>query len=301
MPVAVSIQEYGIIVIDENKNLLWEYNIPEHVGRFAGLDYSEKEQCFYIADIVSVKQINLKGEILWEYSNDKMFDLHSLQLLDNGNLLVTSTALDRVLEINKKKGIVWEWYAGDHYNIPLKFQIKKKMKHWLKGIDDHWTHLNHAWRLPDGRTLISFYIQNIMPVIDKDGNVIHEINIGTCRQHYIIPYEGGFLVGDSGNGRVIELNSDFTVKHILKHPYFMEPLAVYPKLNGNFLVADTKAKRIMEFNKEKELIWDYEIRMNIPTIHLTYAVRYIEDFELAYTSEDKERVKQYLKRLGYID
>jgi hypothetical protein len=290
MPIAVTLQEFGILVLDENKNLLWEYSVPDHVGRFAGLDFDEKEQCFYIADMVSIKQINLKGEILWEYSNDRMFDLHSLQLLDNGNLLVASTAFDLVLEINKKQGVVWEWYAGDHYKIPKKFQLKKKIKQWLKGIDDHWTHLNHAWRLDDGRTLISLYRQCMCPVVDKEGNVIHEVSVGTDRQHYFVPYKDGYLIGDTGNSRIVQLNSDFTFKSMLSHPLFKDTLAVYPKPNGNFLVADPIARYIFEFNENMEMVWNYHIE-RAPKIgrSLTYAVKYIEKLDLTFSPEEKKR------------
>jgi len=301
MPIAISIQGYGLIVVDRNHNLLFEWHDPNYIGRIAGIDYSCNENCFYVAEMNSIQQIDRLGNLVWQYNTSKTIDLHSLQLLPNGNILVTCTAIDRVIEVNKKEGIVWEWFAGDHMQPPEGYD-----KRDISITADHWTHLNHAFRLPNGETLITLMKQGKLIIVDKDGYIIWKENgLGLNKPHAFLPYKKGFIVADTYNARVLQLTKYGEIERIIKHHSFETPLGISVKDDDSFLVADSSAGRVYEFNKNYEVTWMYKLQERISKIHNPnlFDAIYVEDetWDIVYSADEKSKIEEYLRQTGYIE
>ena len=59
-------------------------------------------------------EVDLLGNIVWRYDKDVRF-AHSAKLLPNGNILVTDTSNNRIIEINREGRIVFssqDWDNG---------------------------------------------------------------------------------------------------------------------------------------------------------------------------------------------
>ncbi len=58
--------------------------------------------------------------VLWEYRDDDFFSYSQgyVQLLPNGNMLVTESEKGRVFEISSRKELVWEWWHPEMYDDP---------------------------------------------------------------------------------------------------------------------------------------------------------------------------------------
>ena len=60
--------------------------------------------------IIELNPVNLS--VVWEYKKDGFFSYSQgyLQVLENGNKLVTISKLGRVIELDKNNNVVWDWY-----------------------------------------------------------------------------------------------------------------------------------------------------------------------------------------------
>ncbi|MBN1655387.1 MAG: VCBS repeat-containing protein [Deltaproteobacteria bacterium] len=181
-----------------------------------------------------VIEIDAAGNIVWEMTD--LFHPYDVELLSNGNLLITLAAEDgRVIEVDRNGDIVWE----------------------MSGLN----YPHDAERLVDGNTLIAESASerdnplNRVIEVDSSGNIILEIS------GVYLPYDaerltnGNTLVADTANDRVIEVDlSGNTVWELigLNRPYDVERLD-----NGNTLVTEHLGSRVIEVDSDKNIVWEF--------------------------------------------
>ncbi|GAH63965.1 unnamed protein product, partial [marine sediment metagenome] len=98
MPVAMTVGQYGVIVIDDNGRLLWEWKHP-NVAMY-GLDVDPETGNFYVALYNRIMEVTRTGRVVWQFSSPETIGLHSLQRTPEGTILVACAPYDRVLEID---------------------------------------------------------------------------------------------------------------------------------------------------------------------------------------------------------
>lgn len=307
MPYVISMEGYGVIVVDREKRLLWEWiHLTPMLGRIAGIDVDPHTGNIYVAEAAEILEVSREGQVVWRYSHPKMGDLHGLQCLPNGNILVASAATDRALEVNKREGVVWEWWAADYYTPP---EWYKDYPDWreLRGVKlDQWTHLNHAWRVGD-ETLISLMwgLKRVLKV-SREGKVLWEFRGGGRKLssiHYVIPSprKERYLLSNSGPGEVIEFTPEGEITWLFKDIYG-RCIDVLP--NGNLLLSDdTKRFRVVEVTWDKEIVWEYKLPDRIikecrnPCI---YTAKHWPEWGIPLTEEDQKKISERLRALGYL-
>jgi hypothetical protein len=190
-----------------------------------------------------VFRVNQAGEIVWS-SDDwgggtgELGDgshLHypnDVELLENGNLLITDRNNDRVLEVNLDGHVVWKY---DQLNRP-----------------------HNGDRLPNGNTLVVNSEENMIVEVNPVGEIVWSFGeTGLLRWPRDADRldDGNTLITDSRNNRVLEVDPDGRVVWSftgLAVPYEADRLE-----NGNTLIADNNHKRAIEVNPAGQIVWSF--------------------------------------------
>ncbi len=176
-------------------------------------------------------EVDSRGSLIWAYVNGGLRFAHSAEKLTNGNILITNTNLDQVIEINQDGEIVW--------SCPGSFDYP-----------------NDANRLSNGNTLITDRDNDRVVEVTSDGTIVWEYNQLEGPHNSDRLSNGNTLICDSGNNRVLEVDSNGNIVWSyttgLYWPRDADRLA-----NGNTLITDTHNHRIIEVTPGGEIVWSY--------------------------------------------
>jgi len=263
-----------LLEIDLNGNIVWNYthkpNEEVH-GTIFDAELLPNGHILLVVNFVEnltkwwgdnlhaqIIEITRKGDIVWQYDLYWQFfdnhQIHDVDKLENGNILIADTSQDRVIEVAMDHQIVWEWKAIDWFVPPEDWDPESPDINY-----NDWTHLNDADRLSDGHTLIS--LRNLYKVVEvnETGHIVWEWGNQTNLGHPHNPdklLNGNVLICDSGYNRIIEVNT--TTNEIV---WMYEGTLSWPRdadrlPNGNTLIADSLNDRVIEITPEKEIVWE---------------------------------------------
>jgi hypothetical protein len=188
---------------------------------------------FHISKTTKILEVNMNGEIIWEYilpANQKRYTNpgFDVEYLPNNNILYTLPG-NGVYEVNRNGDIVWQYKTkkishdadrlsngntifcfgnNDTINDPQIQEIDKQGKiiwQWYakkyfnkepyKNISSQgWTHTNSVVRLNNGNTLISLRNFNLIIEVNQNGNIVWEFNIKAFGRN---PHEPKILNNDN--------------------------------------------------------------------------------------------------------
>jgi curli biogenesis system outer membrane secretion channel CsgG len=182
---------------------------------------------------------------------------------------IADISLDRVFIVNVKTNeITWSWNARNAYSPQNSGGPYPK----------DWTHINDVEVLPDGRIMAS--LRNHDQVIFLDPTqpprkaLLKNWTIGADNNHsvlyeqhnpdYIPPKNGGpaVLISDSENNRIVEyqrVNGSWEQTGGWKDARLQWPRDADRLSNGHTLITDTNGDRVVEVNKQGEIVWSVEI------------------------------------------
>ena len=177
----------------------------------SGFDY--KNGVLYVASMRDNEiycmddELNIKRKIQNPYFND----IHSLNSTNKG-LIVTSSGLDCILELNGQGQILFEWWATDNGFNNDQYgnvrDIEKNLDH--RGIDYptlfQTTHVNSAIYSDDSesRMLVCLFHQGEVVEISKNKGYIRTILSGLKSPHSIYAIDKyNYIVSDTKNSRII--------------------------------------------------------------------------------------------------
>jgi len=122
-----------------------------------------------------VVQINMVGEIIWQYiipegMNTGIGPGFDAELLTNGNTIYiygdNDTEADAVVkEVDKTGSLVWSWYATNGYNIPPYYPSSNIAR-------QGWVHANSVTRMSNSNTLISARNFNLTIEVNPAGETV---------------------------------------------------------------------------------------------------------------------------------
>ncbi|MFQ5821103.1 MAG: aryl-sulfate sulfotransferase [Candidatus Heimdallarchaeota archaeon] len=232
-----------------NGNILFAGNFGEDLPQFWGDNLHSQ-----------ITEMTRTGEILWTYDLYWRFfedhEIHDVDKLDNGNILIADMSRDRVIEVTMDYQVVWEWRAIDWFDPPANWDPYADK---TENTTNDWTHLNDADRLTNGHTLIS--LRNLHKVIEvnETGHIVWSWGNKTVLWEPHNPdklLNGNVVICDSGANRIIEVNT--TTNEIV---WQYEGMLHWPRdadrlPNGNTLIADSNNNRIIEVTPEGEIVWE---------------------------------------------
>lgn len=211
-----------------------------------------------------------EGECVWFHYAP--FVSHHCEVTDRG-VLVVSAFDDHAREISWDHETLWEWKAENyiqHYTASNYVGLKKpRVNIYALTKEDicleeytfeQWLHMNSAQRLPDGTTILSLRVQDLVIQVDEDGNVIRSWGALTLKAQHtpVLDSQGRLWVFDNGNGRIVRFNEYGTVEWEYKGPP-NRPLesvgqgGVELVNDGEFIIiADGDNRRVLIVNSETE-------------------------------------------------
>ncbi len=220
----------------------------------------------------------------------KNSEVHDVEVLPDGEFLLTDMDAERIFTVTGDGHVTWEWRAAAFYEAPA------------DPTRTDWLHVNDVDVIGEDRYLVSVRNANQLLVVDRDEGVVEVINAdrddgddGACRldgygeasrqlvdadgdgdvrcgdpdvlNHQHNPQwlgDGAVLVADSDNDRVVELHrqpsGEWTVAWSLESAGGVAlnwPRDADRLPNGHTLVTDTLNRRIVEVDADGEVVWSY--------------------------------------------
>ncbi len=198
-----------------------------------------------------VVEVDPLGNIVWQYDDEgRLSFVHSARLLKNGNVLITDTTNDRIIEVTREKRIVFssdDWGDG-------------------KGTLSDGSHLgypNDAYELQDNTLSICDRNNNRCVHVDRNGEVLWQFSEGVEHPHNAHPLsDGNILLSDSDRNMILEVSPQKEVvwsygdgsPEVLNWPRCAVRLE-----SGNTVICDSKNARVIEVTREGETIWEYRV------------------------------------------
>lgn len=191
---------------------------------------------------------------LLRVASNKLFnDIHSIFITPQKTILVSSTGIDAVLEVDSNGNILWSWFACDNGYAYNQFGVQRFID---KNIDHRpidyptlcqSTHLNSVVQHPIDQDLVyaSLFHQGSIIEINKTTNKQKVIFSGLKNCHSLQITNQGFIVADTNGGKVILFDKNFNVEKILKLDVLWIQDAFLTSMN-TLLVSDADNCRILE-------------------------------------------------------
>lgn len=167
------------------------------------------------------KIITIKGNDFIVRTHPWFNHVHSIENSSEGNMLITSSGLDLILEISAlptKDKPTFAWWATDYGFSSMNPKMKKKLskskdyRTKLFGVYDQATHINSAIETKDKNIIATLFHQGEIIKIDREtGN--YKILVGDLKKpHFVRKIRGGFIVCDTGNHRILLFNNEFRIR-----------------------------------------------------------------------------------------
>ena len=240
-----------------------------------------------------ILRIGPDGEVLWVFDEGINF-AHNADLQDNGNMIISDTGHDRVIEVDADFNIVWNtddlaFSDGSHLNYPNDANILEGDTILITDRDNHrvfetdrfgnilWqfgvtgipssddTHLNdphNADRLDNGNTILADSNNSRVIEISPSGQIVwrYQSGFGWPRDADRLD-SGNTLITDVRNHCIFEVDPagetvwQYDFEGVRNFPYDADRLA-----NGNTLTGDVIHRRVIEVTPDKEIVWEYPCR-----------------------------------------
>ncbi len=211
------------------------------------------------SEIVEVDPV---GNIVWNYSEGLRF-AHSGRLMRNGNILITDTTNNRLLEVTRDKKVVVnsdDWAGGTG----------------KLSDGSHLHYPNEAFELEDKSFLVTDRNNDRCIQVDRGGRVIWSFERELHHPHNANPLpNGNVLISDSDGNRVLEINRK---KEIVwsygdgSTETLWWPRSAIRLDKGNTLVTDSKNHRILEVSPEGKVVWKFQTE-HVDKFYITHATK----------------------------
>ncbi len=271
----------GIVEVDMEGKIIWEYRLPDELKEYIvpGMDVKRlpNGNTLFVCPRSGVYEVNKAGNIVWSHKDNKIS--HDADRLPNGNTIYVFGADDQkqdaqVTEINKDGHVVWEWHVNEHLD-----ELTYNPLHLVGGF----THANAVTRLPNGNTLITLRNFNCLVEVNKKGDIVKTIRKDIissphdpellCNGDILVACQPSHTtkqtpipVNEFKNGRpmfypVLQFNPETTEINWLLTLDNLETRGIVTDAdrlpNGNTLLLTTL--QIIEVTPKKEIVWRLKV------------------------------------------
>ncbi|CAF2093197.1 unnamed protein product [Rotaria magnacalcarata] len=277
-----------IIINWPSKEIIYTLDLDAPAGFFIDTNH------LYIANnrlnYISVIDLNTRMEI--RRINNRAFNcLHSIQYMDNQTILVTSTGIDAILEINLEGEILNTWYATEHEYITTP---NGEQRHVSRDFDHHHytyptlhqtTHVNSAMILNDKYFLATLFHQGSLVKINRHSGrstvLLSELHCphGIKRLKSMKENDIDWMLCNTKRNEILFLNDCFTVtrKVFLEDVHWLQDASQIQ--NGNIIIADANNSRIIEIDPILNTVTS---EFNYSTDWRIYQISDLNDFQTSF-------------------
>jgi len=208
--------------------------------------------------------VDEKGQIVWQYGQDggvagagpnQLNVPVAATFLPNGDILITDQSNERVIEVNRKKEIVWQYgVTGVIGSAPC-----------TPGVTPgELNNPNSAELLENGHILIADENNNRVIEVDRTCNIIHTFTAGNTVSGAAFASRlenGNTLITDSNNSRIVEVDANDSV--VWQYFTNTRPGSIASPLptravrlrNGNTLISDQFNNQVIEVNHAMDIVF----------------------------------------------
>lgn len=204
-----------------------------------------------------VARLNSQGAIDLEIRSPLFSQLRSIRRTENG-LLVTSSGVDAILEVDFAGKILWSWWATEHGYTQAHGGgtriVDREIDHRLKCYPGRMqtTHMNSAIVDPydPAKIITVLFYQGALARIDRKTGKTEVVVEGLSGPHHIRPHSKGYMVSNSRKGQVILFDRDFKAREVIQATCRYFPVKwVQDAIEtpfGTHLIADCNTFRLRE-------------------------------------------------------
>ena len=209
----------GSIVLIDPDNLEAGFLIELNIPLAFGLCFNAGDSSLYVTNGTVISQIK-HGLCVKKLSNPLFNDLHTLTMSEAGNLLVTSTGADSILEVDfdDASKVYWDWLATDHgfdrtpSGVPRHISRTINYQEVVSSTPEHTTHINTALNDMPNRVLATLFHQGALVEIDMVTKQCRTLLEGLKSPHNIRRRKDGYILSDSRANKVLLLDRQFCVE-----------------------------------------------------------------------------------------
>lgn len=233
-----------------------------------------------------VIEVDPAGKIVWMYGEGLIF-AHSAKLTARGNILISDTTNNRIVEVNREGKMTWtseSWrnglgtlsdgsrfsYPNDAEETPEgRILISDRNNDRIVEFDregrifwayDKLIRPHNADRLPNGNTMVADSEANMVKEIDPRGKIVWSYGDGSAKMmHWPRDADrlptGNTLIADSKNHRILEVDKRGKVVWFYNIPHPSHPYEADALPNGNILISDQFFHAAVEIDRGGNVIW----------------------------------------------
>ena len=258
----------GSVCLIDPKNLHLGFIAEVECPVATGLLYKKQEKCLYVGSNKYIRKIK-NGKIVGVLSNNLFNDIHHLSESIQGNLLVVSTGVDGIIELDfaNAKKTLWDWLAPEHgYDKTpggQKRMIDRTINYQKVSTITplHTTHVNSCLEYKKGKILATLFHQGTLIEIDKRSKKSNVVLQGLKCPHFIRTTREGYLVSDTLNNRVFILDRSLRRKKIFKGDYNWLQDTIELS-DGSFLLGDSNNARIVHLDSRGRKLDIFQMPQN---------------------------------------
>lgn len=196
-----------------------------------------------------------------EVGNGNSSRWHDVDRYNETHLIVADIYRNEVSLVNIESGEVdWRWQAEETYS-----------RNSGGPYPADWTHMNDVERVRNGQIMVSLRNHDTVAFLEPGRGFVTELTLGSDNAHsvlyqqhnpdYISAERGGpaVVVADSENNRIIEYQR--SGGEWVESWRWADDLLAWPRdadrlPNGHTLVTDSRGGRIIQVNREGEVVWE---------------------------------------------
>lgn len=242
----------GSVVLVDPLNLDNGFIAEMKIPLAFGLLVNHKNKSLYVTSGKKILEIK-NHKCVKTISNSLFNDLHCITFSSKGNILVTSTGTDSILEIynnKRKKRACWDWLATENGFDTTQSGAKRIInrnfdyKPITTITPEHTTHINSALNDKPNRILATLFHQGQLIEINRKTKKVNILLSDLKSPHNIRKKSNGFILSDSRSNRVLLLDDKFKIERILKAKFNWVQDAI--EINKEqYLIADSNNYRIV--------------------------------------------------------
>lgn len=232
-----------------------------------GMEYVAGEGLYFITGLPCcidgvagdehILRLNDQGEIDLVIKHPLFSQLRSLRRTKDG-LLITSSGIDAILEVDLKGGVIWSWF-GTEQGYSTKYgggerSIDREFDHRTLCYPGRLqtTHLNSAIVDPydENKILTILFYQGKVARIDRKTLELDLVIENLNGAHHIRPHSKGYMLSNSRKGETHLYNREFQLLEVISgtSPFFpvkwVQDTVELP--SGSHLIADCNSFNLRE-------------------------------------------------------
>jgi hypothetical protein len=268
--------------------------LPTDVHKLANGHVLVTDGGYWTGDGSEVLEIDLKGNIVWQYGKGLSF-AHGARILSNKNLIIVDTGNNRLVEVNRDGQELWssdEWGNGtgklsddSHLDYPNDVEIVEVENFLITDRNNNravevtkeglvlatYSGLNHPHNAdpsPHGTILVASSDDNAVMELSRAGDLLWSskdlLELSWPRDMDFVD-ENRFLIADSRNHRILIVNRKGKIEWEYRTEKLSQPYDADILPNGHVLFSDQRRFRLVEVDIGGNIVWSFSnFYRNIP-------------------------------------